>query len=264
MNPSRFPVPRGMFGPHKLTPFGGPSSGLWPRGASGQAAPGPAPAPAPACTAADIFADCFAAAVGVINSGSPGPVAGWTYNEVFGPKGGQITFTPGQMQFQMLANNNQPGATSPITLADITNMTVQALFTEFTGPTGLGTSSYNFYILSAGGTNIFQVQLSDDGVAFVALGPSINASQYFGTWTPNNGTHTVHLTVDNAGVPTLSIDGVDIPLTFVFAGPNVIGFPANSVAVFFLAGLSSPDNAELTKLFIASGQLPADTVFCCP
>lgn len=255
------------------TPFGGPASGLWPSGRdihptlpAASAAPAP-PTPTPACTVAGIFADCFVGDSGVVNPGSHGPRNGWTWSDTFGPKGGQVSFSSGIMALQMLANNNVPGATSPtkISIPTINNKTFRLTFKEFAAATGAGNSFYDFYVAGAGLVEGLELKLKDDGTLFVVVGPTGIAEFYDGVWTPNNGTHVIHLTIDNAGVPTLLVDGV--PVVLSDDGPSGISFgtiPANSVAAFMSTGIVFPDQGNVTKLFVASGQLPASTVFCCP
>lgn len=168
------------------------------------------------------------------------------------------------MSFDMVAVNNVPAATKPISLASVNNLTAQWTFTEFAAPTGLGNSVYEFYVVNAGSTEGILIRLTDDGSLFVLVGPVAAAGIYGGVWTPNNGTHKIHLTVDALGVPILSIDDVDIPLAFFGPGAIFLGtLPANVVAFFMAAGLVFPDSSVVSSVFIASGVLPSSTVFCC-
>lgn len=254
----------------RTNPLGGPASSLWGTTGSGRAAPspaiappGPAPVP-PSCVTAGIFADCFPCTGGPITGAAPGPVCDWTFSQAFGPKGGEVSFSPGQASFNMVGINNVPAATSPISLATVNNMTAQWTFTEFAAPTGGGNSVYEFYVVTAGATEGVLVRLNDDGSLFVIAGPVAAAGIYGGAWTPNNGTHKVHLTVDGVGMPVLSIDDVDIPLAFFLSGPLFLGtLPGNVTAIFMAAGLVFPDTSVVSRAFIASGVLPSSTVFCC-
>ena len=211
---------------------------------------------------ADILSDCFTGLAGVI---PPGSVGGWSFEQSFGPKGGQVSFGSDQMSFDMIAPNNAPGAKKSIALASVNDITLQYTFAEFPTPTGLGNSFYETYVVTAGIVEAAFVSLVDDGFVVVGAGPVANGNSYFGNWTPNNGTHKVHLTVDGAGNPTLWIDGVLIPLTL--NGP--FGFflgsmPANVVTFFAGAGLSFPVSSPVDSVFVASGNYPPTQEFCCP
>lgn len=168
------------------------------------------------------------------------------------------------MSFNDVANNNVPAATHPISLASINNLTVQILFTEYAAPTGLGNSVYDFYVVSAGLTEAILIRLTDDGSILVQAGPVGAATTYFGTWTPNNGSHELHFVVDSLGVATLSIDDGDAPLTPFGAFPLFLGtLPANVVAIFMSSGPAFPDSASASKVFLSPGTLPSTTEFCC-
>jgi hypothetical protein len=168
------------------------------------------------------------------------------------------------MSLNMIAINNAPGAKKSISLSSVNSLTAQWTFTEFPTPTGLGNSFYEFFVVNAGLTEAIVVNLTDDGFLFVSAGSVLTGNGYFGNWTPNNGTHKVHLTIDGTGTPTLWLDGVLIPLTLT--GPFGIflgSMPANVVTVFAAAGLSFPFSSTISNIFLASGVLPPTKVFCC-
>lgn len=248
-------------------PFGGPTTSQWPSTTGGSPTPSPTPAPAPACVTAAIFADCFAGAVGTINPGSPGPVFGWTFREPFGPKGGQVTFTPGVMSLDTIAVNNNPGCSKSLsgTLVGTFNITGQFVFKEYPLPVGTG-RFYDHFIFDQTGAAFAEVKLTDDGGLFIGAGPIAGGDYYFGTWTPVNGaTHKVDFSFDGLGVPTLYIDDVLIPLVFSFNGSPFGVFPVNCVAVFSnAAGPAGPVSSKITEFFITTGNLPNTTVYCCP
>ena len=249
-----------------MSPTGGPASGPFSNSASvpspAAPVPSPSPLPPPVCVTADILSDCFVGLVGTI---PPGSVGGWSFEQSFGPKGGQVSFGSDQMSFDMLAINNAPGAKKSIALASVNNITAQYEFTEFPTPTGLGNSFYEFYIVNADLSEAVFIRFVDDGSFFVGAGSTSTGNSYFGTWTPNNGTHKVHLTVDGSGNPTLWLDGVALPITL--NGP--FGFflgsmPANVVVFFAGAGLSFPVSSPVLDAFVATGNFAPTQEFCCP
>lgn len=214
------------------------------------------------CVPADILSDCFAACTGLI---PPGSVCGWSFEQSFGPKGGTVSFVPGTMSFNMTAVNNTPGAKKSISLGSVNSKTFQFKFTEYPTPTGAGDSFYDAFVVTAGFAEGILVRLVDDGSVFVGAGPLAAAGLYTGSWTPNNGTHTIHLTVDGASVPTLYIDGAAVSLAFLVTAPLFIGtMPANVVTFFSGAGLSFPFSSTVSNVFLASGIYPPTTEFCCP
>jgi len=201
-----------------------------------------------------------------MNGGSPGPICGWTYNEAFGPLGGGISFTPGIMSLDTTLATDYPGAAKPLgaSLPDILGMTVRYSFTEFQGvPTLLTT--YQIAVNNVGSAKTVFVSLFGDGSLVVQVGPVAAAPTYNGTWTPNGGSHDVHVTVDALGVPTLFIDGLAIPLTFagnIFSFASL--FPADSVILFAGSDLAVPASSPVTSVFVSSGVLSETMVFCCP
>lgn len=252
-----------------VTPFGGPASGISPAGGlPAQAAvpgvtPSPTPTPPPACVTADKFADCFATCTGTINFGSSGPLCGWTYKGQ--PVGNNVTFTPGQMMVNVTSAHQRSGATKPLdsSLATVLSTTSQFRFQEFSTPLGAG-SFYEFYVTDVTNTTSIYVYLDDTGFAFVQAGTTVAAQSYTGVWTPNNGAHTVHLTVDGAGVPTLSIDGALIALTPGGIFPSsAVGLPGDLVWIS-VDDFTGAAGATYTQIAVTTGVLPASTTFCCP
>jgi hypothetical protein len=170
------------------------------------------------------------------------------------------------MSFDTIAFNNAPGAQKSllVTLNSVLSMTAQFTFTEYPNPTG-GGRWYDHYIVTSGATEFVQVYLEDTGFLAVATGINNAGDSYSGAWTPNNGTHKVDISISAANVPTLLIDNVSIPLTFITSGAGLIGgFPTNCVAVFSTAaGLPGPTSSSLSNFFVTAGILPNTTVYCC-
>lgn len=252
--------------PFITTPTGGPASGLWPQGSARPAPAAPAPSPAPSCVAASIFSDCFGSCVGVINGGAPGPVCGWTFIEPFGALGGQFTFTPGQMALETFDADDFPIATKPIPAppAGILGISGQFSFTEHQTPPN-ATTTYQLLVANFDLSQVLAVSLFGDGSVIVQAGDPNLIPTYLGTWTPNLGTHTVHFAVDGAGVPTLFIDGVAIPLTFVAdLGSFWTVYPAGAITYGGGAGDVAASTQIIHNIFVTAGATPPQTVFCCP
>lgn len=147
----------------------------------------------------------------------------------------------------------------PVSVFDITG---QVLFTEFPIPLGSG-AGYDFQVSDSTFSNTIDVFLDDLGNVFVLVGPVALAPFWLGTWTPNNGSHKVHFTVDALGTPSLFIDDVVIPLVLSGNTPSGVTAAANNVGVFAMAGIVGVFSALVKKFFLAAGVLPSTTVFCC-
>lgn len=243
--------------------FGGPASGLWPSGSAPSAA-------VPSCITPTLFADCFLGCTGAINEFSPGPgpgpLCGWTFNTGFGPLAGSISFTSGAMSFDTKSATDFPGASKPIpvSMAGVNGLTGQFTFTEY--PTAPNPSTtYDLYANNVDSSQSISMGLFGDGTISFQVGPSASAPVYSGAWTPDNGTHTVHFNVDNAGVPALFIDGVAVPLLFIGNAPSFASiFPANSVVLFIGSGDPAPTSSVVSDLFLTAGVLGPEAEFCCP
>lgn len=254
-------------------PFGGtPSGGLAPfsnSAASPQAAP--SAAPQPACVTASIFGDCFAGCSGTISGLSPGPVCGWSFDHpFFVGSPGTVSFTPGSMSLNVpaQASGDTSGATKPLpaSLASVFGISGQFSFSEFS-PAG-SIESYlfiltnapnneSFYLLLDAGTPLITVQVGRTALPFLPF--------YEGTWTPDGGAHKVDFTVDALGVPTLSIDGAPILLTpGASLAPFADGLPGDRVYISGQSFSDLPKAAVFTQFAVTSGNLPIDTVYCCP
>jgi len=258
--------------------FGGtPAGGFFPFSNSSPApapapsptpTPTPTPPPTPTCVTADIFSDCFAACSGgPIDAATPGPICGWTFSTAFGNKGGQVTFTPGVMSLEALGGGSDtPGAfkSLPAPLVTVLNESGQFKFTEFPASAGDPNAQYQFFLLSVGLTEFLQIFLGGSGTAIIASGPPGAADAYIGTWTPNNGTHKVDYTLNAANVPTLTIDDIPIPLTFLGTGFSILGSHASNAVELFAFWPPMVANSEVLDVFVASGIRPATNVYCCP
>lgn len=242
--------------PPRPTPMGGPASGLWPRGSS------PAPA-TPSCVTARLLADCFGACSGSI---PPGSVCGWTFSEAFGAFGGSVSFVPGQMTLESAAAVEFPaaskGASGPIS---IFGLTAQIKFDETTTVPPASGATYTFYIMDQAAANVLLIALADTGGVVIQVGSVGGAQEYSGSWTPNNGAHTLHVTTNALGVPSFFIDGVAIPLTpTMIVAPLVGTLAANSFSVFFAPNVAGSHTAAVRQVSLTQSILGADTEFCCP
>lgn len=242
--------------PPKPNPLGGPSSGLWPQGSS------PATA-TPSCVTARLLADCFGACSGSI---PPGSVCGWSFSEAFGAFGGSVSFVPGQMTLASAAAVEFPaaskGASAPIS---IFGLTAQIKFVETaTVPPG-GGAIYLFYIMDQAAANVLLIAMNDTGSFVIQVGPVGGAQEYSGSWTPDNGAHTLHVTTTALGVPSFFIDGVAIPLTPTMIVAPLLGtLTANSFTVFFAPNVAGSHTAAVRQVSLTQSILGPDTEFCCP
>jgi hypothetical protein len=130
------------------------------------------------------------------------------------------------------------------------------MFQEVAAPP-TGNITYAVGMFDSLGNAFFAIALVGDGS--LLIGDTANI--YIGTWTPSAGAiHTVHITRTAAGVLTLYIDGVVVPLILVAPGPvtGVAGVADLSIANNDLSGQGSYDN-----VFLTDGILPPSTEFCC-
>jgi len=215
--------------------------------------------PIPDCRT-DIFNECFATCSGTLSREIPGIVCGWIFSSAVGGTGGSVVFSPGAAVFNAPDNLNSPAINKaiPLDLPSIFDLTVQFFFTESMGP-----SAIQFMVSSKDNTQQLVFRAASDGTISVKVGNTASIALYTGVWVSQPGANRkVALVVDGAGVPTLTIDGVSIPL--VFSG-NQAGdvWPPNSVS--FLFTVTVPNMIfEMTvqKFFISSGNRISDT-FCC-
>lgn len=235
----------------------------WWRSVRGRRSPAPGGA-AGGCVAADLFNECFdGATVGSITGAAPGPLNGWLFTEPFGPKGGTVSFVPGTMTFNCV-NGTTPGAEKAHTaIASISNLTFRFEFTEFPGPP-IPNRRYEFFVTNTGATEMLQVTLNEDGNVFIDLGSSVSLDDWSGAWTPTSGAHKIHVTVDALNVPRLWLDDVEITLTFNGTGFSPGGVPSANTCAAFYRYATVDEQATMTNMYLASGNLSFDTVFCCP
>lgn len=216
---------------------------------------------------ASIFSDCFGACTGTINGASPGPVCGYTYIEPFGAFGGQFAFTPGVMSMDTFDADDYPIATKPLPapLASVFGISGKFSFAEYLTPPNPNTT-YQLVLNNTGLTESLAISMFGDGSIIVQVGDPNSIPTYSGVWTPVPGaTHTVFFAIDGAGVPTIYIDGVAIPVPFladVFSVWNL--YPAQSISYGGGSGDANPGNSPLYNLFATSGVVDPATVFCCP
>jgi hypothetical protein len=218
------------------------------------------------CYPAGIFSDCLKLCAGTIDHATPGPVCGWTFDESFGVLGGSVTLAPGTMTFNTTATTDFPGVHKPIPspLANILNLSAEFEFTEFATPPTVNTT-YSMFINNVDNLSTFLLTMFGDGSLFYQFGNPASSPTYLGTWTPNGGSHKVFISITALGVPSLFIDGVNIPIPF-FGNLATFGsfFPMNTAGFFIGSDSAVPASAVVRDLFVAPGVLPKDVVFCCP
>lgn len=180
---------------------------------------------------------------------------------------GTVVLAPGSMSFNNPDQIQQIAAFKSLSVPGVFNITGQYTFSEFPGTLGVGTASYQLMIDDLAHGDWLAILLEDSGVVNFLVGPQPDGwSNYSGTWTPTGGTHTVHFTVDPAGVPRIWVDGTEIPLTFTGIGAGGPNPPHNKIE-FFTLNFDGPGPAKssvVTRAFLTSGNLPPQTVFCPP
>ena len=229
-----------------VSPTGGPASSPWSNNAGGvpSSAPTPVP-PAPACVTADLFADCF-------TNGNDG----WTVET----PPGTVVFADQKVYLGSgpLFSGLPQGEIRKSVLTPAGAWTLRFEFTEINF-----TPTFNkIYIIGAfdgAGNAVAVAQFTGDGTGFA--GDLVNL--YTFTWTPVQGaTHSVILKRDGLGNLTLTLDGVNVPLTPFGPGP-VSGTP--SVMDIIITDNDEADGkGSFDSIFFASGDIPDQAEFCCP
>jgi len=236
------PVSRSAF-----NPTGGPASGPFSNSAGRAPSPAPTPAPpTPACVTADLFADCFTTGnVGWTVETPPGTVV-FADQKVYlgsGPIGSGLP--QGEIRKSVLTPS---GA-----------WTLRFQFTEVAN----GPPTFNkIYIIGAfngAGNAVAVVQFTGDGTGFAGN----LANLYTFTWTPVQGAmHSVIFKDDGLGNLTLTLDGVNIPLTPFGPGP-VSGTPS-VMDVIITENDGFDGKGSFDNIFFANGNIPDGAEFCCP
>lgn len=244
-------------------PTGGPASSPWTSGGGMQSPspvemPSPPPPPIVDCRA-DIFNECFSMCSGVLGLEIPGIVCGWVYSTAAGGTGGSINFSPGHALFLAPDNSSFPAMTKPLPLdlLSVFGLTVQFFFTE-----SIGNSAIQFMLSAKNNVQQLVFRAASDGTISVKVGNTASLALYTGAWTSHPGTdRKVALVINGAGVPTLTIDGVSIPLTFSANQAGAV-WPPNAVSMLFTIVPNLSLTTDVQKFFVSSGSRASDT-FCC-
>jgi hypothetical protein len=229
-----------------FNPTGGPASGPFSNSAGRAPSPAPTPVPpTPACVTADLFADCFTTGnVGWSVETPPGTV-------VFADQKVYIGSGP-------LFSGLPQGEIRKSVLTPTGAWTLRFQFTEINF-----TPTFNkIYIIGAfdsAGNAVALAQFTGDGTGFAGNLTNL----YTFTWTPVQGaTHSVILKDDGLGNLTLTLDGVNIPLTPFGPGP-VAGTP--SVMDIIVTDNDEADGkGSFDNIFFSNGNIPDGAEFCCP
>lgn len=247
----------------RLNPTAGPASAPWSNGRGGnspssQPAAGVSPTPPPSCLA-DLYNDCFGLCNGVSDLGDPGPICNWLFSAAAGASGGSATFTSGAVTLNCPSETEIPAIsrTLPAPIPSVFDLTLQWFFTKLDN-----NATQQMDLTSQDGSEEIYIQIQPDGLLIVLVG-NVNAQdRYNGTWPAANGAHKLVLFVDGAGVPSLTIDGVAIPLTFDSTSTGG-GFDNNSMTFVLVPFLNQPCAFSVQKIFVATGDKRAID-FCCP
>lgn len=152
-------------------------------------------------------------------------------------------------------------------LASVFGLSGQFEFTEYLTPPN-GTTTYQLLVNNFDLSESLFVSFFGDGSASVQAGDPAAIPTYinFAAWAPTPGaTHVVHFSIDGAGIPTVYLDGVLIPMPFVAAVPSFSTlYPVNSMSYGGGAGDATPAASPLFDLFLTAGLVGPETEFCCP
>jgi len=227
------------------------------------ASPGPLPEGPIPCTPASLFAECFTGLSG------PVPVGGWA-NGAQGPIG-TSSFDLDKLVQQAASNTFAQAQKLLGGAPPVADYTLQFRFME--APVApAGSRAYTVDLWGGDGktkgTVSFQATTgSPTGSVLVRIGAGDPAPAFVGVWTQLPGsTRLVHMSVDLFGVPTLFMDGVNIPLVPAGLAVAVAGGTPNTIsAITNGAGPGKPALvAKYDWLFVHLAQTPPSEVFCCP
>jgi hypothetical protein len=198
-----------------------------------------------------LFADCFTGCEGVVSAISPGPVCGWTLVSNSVPGNATATFGDNELTFTTFTDTDFPGITKllPNPLVSVNDLSGRYNFAEYPTPPNTNTA-YQKWIINEDGSEVILISVFGDGSTLFSFGDPTNLPTYLGTWTPNNGEHTVHFTT--GPMPTMLVDGVDTNLVF-FGNIDVSGFQPpqnNSVAFFSGSGVNATASSETDNIFL--------------
>lgn len=152
----------------------------------------------------------------------------------------------------------------PAPLATVFGVSGQFDFTEYpTAPNAATT--YQLLINNTGLTETLLVSLFGDGTIVVQAGPPASIPTYTGVWTPTPGAaHVVHFAIDGAGVPTIYIDDVLMPLALFGNVPSFgASYPANNISWGGGSGVAAAASSPLRNIFVTAGITVPETEFCC-
>jgi hypothetical protein len=219
------------------------------------------------CTVADIFTECFDGATpGAINGASPGPLNGWTFIEPFGATGGEVVFAPGSMSVDTLAPADFPIVNKPLLAAPASYLGIcgRFAFTEYTSNPNPSTT-YQLAV-NIGGVEVVAVSFFGDGNIAVQAGDINITPFYSGSFTPSQGaSHVVDFGVAMNGTPTLYLDGVEIPLTPLGSIPSFWNlYPSDGLSYGGGAAEGSVQSSEVPYIYVMTGEVDLNRVFCCP
>ncbi len=124
-------------------------------------------------------------------------------------------------------------------------------------------TAFELNVSSQDGSTVLFVQIqTDDGTIIVFSGNTASAGRYQAAiGAISAGAKKVVIYVNPSGVPTLSINGVNIPLVFQ-DNEDASGYPNNSAVMILFPRANRPASYSVQKLFIATGNKSADDLCC--
>lgn len=216
-----------------------------------------------------LFTDCFECD-GTISAANPGPVCGWTFDNVFNGGNATMTFATGSvgtMTINTVSDTDYPIMRKPLpdTLTDLFDLSGRFDFTEYQ-TTPNAETTYQYWVNNSDTSQELVVSLFGDGSVIFQVGPVDACHTYLGTWTPNGGNHSVYFYsgTDGSVPPSVFLDGVEVSLSFYGdVGTFATVLPSNMIAIAGGAGDPASATSVVTNVFLMTGDVGVNTPLNC-
>lgn len=214
-----------------------------------------------------LFQDCMTSYTGSIDSGSPGPANGWTFDAPFGPGTSDVSFGSNKMTFTTNGATEYPMINKdlPANLVTVDDVSGRWDFTEYVSTPNAETT-YQMGVNNEDTSEMILVSLFGDGFVVLQFGPIHASHFYFGTWEPaGSGSHQVYFyTGSGTNPPSFYLDGNEVELTyFDDVDTYAESFPDNVVILGGGAAVGTTETSDIDNVFLMEGDAGYNTSLSC-